>query len=199
MGDFRLRLHCRLLLKHGDGATLPFALCFHRLCTAKALPFLADSQVLAHVATITVWEPRYLFFAYRPHFQICLCLWAWGANLYIFQHFKVNHVLVLGLSAAPDRYLHPAELMRLAGIWTMVSTDTQPRVSIHYCCDCVCHPAMLSVGFAVRASTACVGFSLASELARLGLRDRRARVATRACPKPASSCNEKKCYPKAIS
>ena len=78
--------------------------------------------VIAHVFTsTTVWEPRYLFFSWRPHFQVCLCLWLWGFNILIFEKFGINHVLVLGLSPHPEKYLHGTSVMCCAAMWSILA------------------------------------------------------------------------------
>eukprot|EP01047_Picozoa_sp_COSAG01_P059536 COSAG01_NODE_7162_length_3324_cov_2.125891_2_plen_568_part_00 len=69
----------------------------------------------------SVWEPKYLFFAYRPHLQICLCVWFWGANIFVFQRYRVNHVLVLGLSPSAQQYLHPSTVLLLASVWSVAA------------------------------------------------------------------------------
>ncbi len=92
----------------GFGFTTGFCLCL--------------SIVIAHLFTsTTVWEPRYLFFSWRPHLQVCLCLWLWGFNILIFERFGINHVLVLGLSPHPEKYLHASSLMWCAAIWSILS------------------------------------------------------------------------------
>ena len=65
----------------GFGFTAGFCLCL--------------SIVIAHLFTsVNVWEPRYLFFSWRPHLQVCLCLWLWGVNILVFQRYGINHVRV---------------------------------------------------------------------------------------------------------
>jgi hypothetical protein len=92
----------------GFGFTAGFCLCL--------------SIVIAHLFTsTTVWEPRYLFFSWRPHLQVCLCLWLWGFNILVFERFGINHVLVLGLSPHPEKYLHASSLMWCAAIWSILS------------------------------------------------------------------------------
>jgi len=96
------------LVVFGFGFTAGFCLCL--------------SIVIAHLFTsVNVWEPRYLFFSWRPHLQVCLCLWLWGLNILVFQKYGINHVLVLGLSPHPEKYLHASSLMWCAAIWSILS------------------------------------------------------------------------------
>jgi hypothetical protein len=83
---------------------------------------LNAALVIAHLfAGTTVWEPRYLFFAYRPHMQVCLCCWFWGANVLVFEKFKINHVLVLGTSPDPRYYLHPSSILTFSAVWSILA------------------------------------------------------------------------------
>ena len=96
------------IIVFGFGFTAGFCLCL--------------SIVITHLFTsTTVWEPRYLFFSWRPHLQICLCLWLWGFNILVFERFGINHVLVLGISPHPEKYLHASSLMWCAAIWSTLA------------------------------------------------------------------------------
>ena len=53
------------------------------------------------------------------HHLWCVSAWFWGANILIFQRFRINHVLVLGLSPDPEKYLHASSLLWCASLWSI--------------------------------------------------------------------------------
>jgi len=66
------------------------------------------------------WSPHFMFYTYRPAFSLALACWLWGLNIYIFEKFGVNHVFILQTSASAERYLKPAQVVWVAGTWTVL-------------------------------------------------------------------------------
>lgn len=66
------------------------------------------------------WSPHFMFYTYRPAFSLALACWMWGLNIYIFETFGVNHVFILQTSGNAERYLKPAQVVWVAGTWTVL-------------------------------------------------------------------------------
>ena len=79
-------------------------------------PAHATRSVLAGT---NLWEPNFLFYAFRPQAQILLCVWLYGVNIFLFERFRVSHVFILQTSPAPETYLHATAVMLGASVWSV--------------------------------------------------------------------------------
>jgi hypothetical protein len=91
------------------GFTVGVTLCF----AASVGHVLTDDRELS-------WSPHFMFYTYRPAFSLALACWLWGLNIYIFERFGVNHVFILQTSSSAEHYLKPAQVVWVAGTWTVL-------------------------------------------------------------------------------